>query len=137
MVVVKLTLQTDYALRILIVLAGRPSEVISVEEISNRFGASKNHFTKTAQVLADGGFIKTVRGRAGGLCLAMAPENIGIGKVVRHVEPNFDIAECFAADQSKVCDLLPGCRLKGLLASASHAFLAELDQSTLAQLVDK
>lgn len=131
----KLTMQTDYALRILMVLAKRPQDVIRVEEISRRFGASKNHFTKTAQILADGGFVKTLRGRGGGLQLAMAATDINIGKVVRHMEPNFHMAECFDTKRETSCDLLPGCRLKGLLADASSAFLETLDGVNLAELI--
>lgn len=133
----KLTLQTDYALRILISLAGRPDQCISVQELSDHFNVSKNHLMKTAQILNRAGYIKTDRGRNGGLRLALPAQKINIGEIIKIMEPNFYVAECFQKGQTgKLCALLPNCRLKGLLGEALSAFIDVVDQKTLADLLD-
>ena len=127
----KLTLQTDYALRILMALAEAEGTVLSVEELAQRFHVSRHHLMKTAQVLAAGGFVTTLRGRNGGLRLAREASVITIAEVVRHVEPDMNIAECF---HKPGCTFLPQCRLRGLLAKARDAFLETLAGETLADV---
>lgn len=128
----RLTMQTDHALRILMTL-GRASEtVVPVEALASQFGASKNHLMKTAQALASAGFVASVRGRSGGITLAMPPETISIRKVVEAIEPDFHVAECF---HNAHCTLLPGCLLRGLLGQARTAFLQTLGAKTLADLI--
>lgn len=128
----RLTLQTDHALRILMVLGRSRGAVMPVEALARQFGASKNHLMKTAQALASAGFVASVRGRAGGIKLARPPDAISIAKVVEAIEPDFHVAECFHNDH---CTLLPGCRLRGLLGQARAAFLQTLGAKTLADLI--
>ncbi len=131
----KLTLQTDIALRILMTLAAEPERQRSVEEISDHFRLSKHHVMKTAQQLAKLGYIKTVRGRAGGIRLARDSATIRIGEVIRAVEPDMKMAECFqAGNKGQQCALLPNCKLKGLLGIALVRFLSALDEKTLADI---
>src|SRR5690606_522836 len=69
----QLSLKTDYVLRILMVLAAT-GEVRSVDWIAEYYGISRNHLAKVAQHLAGAGFVGTVRGRSGGLHLALPPD---------------------------------------------------------------
>lgn len=133
----KLTLQTDYALRILISLAQEQGQLHSVQDLADRFAVSKNHLMKTAQHLSAHGYIKTERGRNGGLRLAMSPNDIVIGNVIRKMEPNLDMAECFQTGEAgTACQLLPTCKLKGLLGEALASFLSVLEQKTLADIAN-
>lgn len=127
----KLTLQTDYALRILMVLNDEPDRTISVDEISRQFSISKNHLMKVAQALSAHDFIKTERGRNGGLRLAMAADEIRIGAVVSAIEPDMNIVECY---QNSNCALLPNCRLKPLFGLAARSFIETLNQKTLSDI---
>src|SRR3546814_11669010 len=88
---------------------------------------------KVALTLAREVFVDSLRGRGGGLRLAMAPQRIVLGAVVRKTEDSFDLVECFDA-ASNTCVIAPGCRLKQPLAAAAQAFLAVLDGYTLADL---
>lgn len=128
----RLTLQTDYAMRIMMALAEGGDGVKSVQDLAAQFAVSKNHLMKTAQVLAAGGFVRTVRGRNGGLVLARPAGDIAISDIVHLVEPDMHIAECF---HSRTCSFLPRCRLKGLLADARSAFMDTLAGKTLADVV--
>ncbi|MGL6111054.1 MAG: RrF2 family transcriptional regulator, partial [Rubrivivax sp.] len=81
------------------------------------------------------GWLANVRGKGGGLELALPPQRIVIGQVVRRTEGNDVPAACFAQDSSP-CAIAPVCRLRGVLGEAVAAFYAVLDRTTLADLVD-
>jgi len=134
----KLTLQTDYALRILISLAEKPDQLHSVGDVAKRFLVSKNHLMKTAQILSTHGYIKTERGRNGGLKLAVRPSQINIGAIVKLMEPNMHMAECFQkSSSSSQCALLPNCKLKGVLHEALSSFMSVLEDKTLADIISE
>lgn len=130
----RLTDYTDYALRLLMHLGGNPGKLITVREIADVHGISRNHLTKIAHQLGVLGVLRTLRGRAGGIQLARPPEQIMLGSVIRMTEPDFQMVECFSATQSS-CVLAGHCRLKGLLAEATDAFLARLDHVPLSTLL--
>jgi Rrf2 family nitric oxide-sensitive transcriptional repressor len=129
----QLTSHTDYALRLLIYLAvytgdGQPT----VRDAAWRYDISPHHLAKVAQTLAQLGYIETQRGRGGGLMLLEDAEEINIGEMVRATE-NLDLVECFRPDSA--CAVQPACRLKNALAEAGEAFIATLEQYTLADLI--
>lgn len=130
----QLTLYFDYSLRLLIYLAIHPQDVVTISEISEAYGVSRNHLVKVVHNLALQGFIKTSRGKFGGMWLEKAPERINIGDVVRHTEPNFNIVECFDMDQN-TCPIAGICTLQNVLGKASRRFFKELELYTLADLV--
>ena len=135
----RLNVQTDYALRLLTYLAVMEEARATTSDIADRFGISRTHLTKVANALRHEGFVETVRGRTGGLRLAQPASEIVIGNVVRRMEADFAIAECFQAakgsGRSAGCLIFPACRLRGVLQQALEAFLATLDEVTLHDLV--
>ncbi len=129
----RLTLHTDYALRMLLLLAidgGRPH---TIEQISRQYGISRNHLMKVAQTLVQAGFVRSLRGRGGGLQLACEPAAITLGAVVRRTEDGFALVECFEPARSR-CVIAPACGLRSPLQEALQAFLAVLDRYSLADL---
>lgn len=130
----RMTLQTDYALRMLIFLAVRPEAPCTVSDVAEAYGLSHNHLLKVARRLGQLGAVTTLRGRAGGITLAKEPENIGLGAIVRGIEESLALVECMGAGES-ACVLTPACRLKGIVAEALDAYLAVFDRYTLADLV--
>lgn len=132
----RLNLQSDYALRLLMQLAMNPERLVTIAEVSDRFGISRNHLMKVAHLLGREKFLETVRGRAGGLRLARPSQDISVGDVVRRMEADFAIVECFPGGGGG-CLITSGCRLKGVLHEALEAFLSVLDRSTLADLTRK
>jgi Rrf2 family transcriptional regulator, nitric oxide-sensitive transcriptional repressor len=130
----RLTRFTDYALRTLVFLGLRGEEGGRIREIAEHYGISENHLMKIVRELGRHGFVRTVRGRGGGLCLARPPEAIGIGEVVRAVEDDLALVECRSPEQSH-CPILGACRLTGIVAEALDAFLGVLDRYTLAELI--
>lgn len=113
-------------------LAREPLRVFTTEGIAAEFAISRNHLTKMVRDLAEAGFVTTQRGANGGFILAMSPERIPIGDVVRRLEARQAIVECFRPDGGD-CVLTPRCRLKGRLKRAADAFLREQDKTSLAE----
>ena len=129
----RLTHFTDLSLRLLMFLAVKPNGLATIQEVAGRYGISRNHLMKVAQQLVKEGFVESVRGRGGGLRLKRLPSEIRVGDVVRATEDDFRMVECFEAGKTS-CTLLPACRLRGVLGEALAAYLAVLDQHTLADL---
>ncbi|MDD3765212.1 MAG: Rrf2 family transcriptional regulator [Nevskiales bacterium] len=130
----RLTAFTDYGLRILMRLAGAPDQLFTTDGIAKEFGVSRNHLAKVVQDLGRAGLIRTQRGAGGGFRLAVPPQSILLGEVVRQLEQRQALVECFRNDGGS-CSLEPVCRLKSRLATARDAFLAELDRTTIAECV--
>jgi Rrf2 family transcriptional regulator, nitric oxide-sensitive transcriptional repressor len=130
---VRLTRYTDYSLRVLIYLATRPDRFGTIQGIADAYGISRNHLMKVVQALNHRGYIDTVRGKGGGMYLRLAPDRIGVGRLVRDMESDLELVECFGT--ANQCVITPQCVLKGILAEALQAFLDVLDQHTLADLV--
>lgn len=128
----QLTQYSDYALRTLIYLAVQ-RENATITEIAERYDISRNHLVKVVHNLGKLGYITTIRGRHGGICLAMEPKDINIGEVVRRTEPNFTLVECFD-HQNNRCVITPACKLMGVLGEAFQAFTSVLDKYTLADM---
>ncbi|MBS0446871.1 MAG: Rrf2 family transcriptional regulator [Proteobacteria bacterium] len=129
----KLTAFTDYSLRVLIYLAAQPERRATIAEISTAFDININHLTKVVHHLGKRGWVETVRGKGGGLTLAMPAGDISVGRVVRDAEGAAEPAECFATEHSS-CAIVQQCQLKGVLAEAVDAFYAVLDRHTLADI---
>jgi Rrf2 family transcriptional regulator, nitric oxide-sensitive transcriptional repressor len=130
----RLTVYTDYALRMLMYLALKEDELATIAEISVSYGISKNHLMKVAHQLGVAGYVETVRGRGGGLRLARRIEAIGLGDVVRFTEPDMAIVSCFKPIDAP-CAIRPSCVLRQALQKSRDAFMSVLDDYTLSDLV--
>ena len=161
----KLTNYSDYALRSLIYLAVKPEPqaLANISDIANSYNISKSHLTKIIHQLGQLGYIETIRGKNGGIRLARAPEKINLGVLIKQIEPDFALVECFAATVPKVdnteqqglpitlidetanesssltkqgCVISPACRLKGVFFEALTAFVSVLEGYTLADIIN-
>lgn len=135
----RLNLQSDYALRLLMQLGSNPGALCTIGQVALCYGISKNHLMKVANTLSRAGIVDSVRGRNGGLALRMDPKSIRIGDVVRVTEGDFRLVECFeeSSDGEMNCLIGPACRLRGVLAEAADAFMTVLDSYTLEDLVKR
>lgn len=129
----RITLHSDYALRMLIYLAVHPDQPITVGEIATSYGISRNHLLKVALNLSKGGFVETTRGRSGGLRLARPAAEITVGAVVRHLEEDFAIVECLK-NGGGACTISPVCLMKGVFREALSAFISVLDRHTIGEM---
>lgn len=129
----RLTNYTNYALRILQMAAIRAPHLVRIDEVADAHGINRAHLTKVVHQLGQAGYLNTVRGPRGGVRLARPAGEISVGDVVRLTEGPLDIVECFNADRN-TCKLRGICQLSVKLHEATRAFMAVLDDLTVAQI---
>ena len=132
----RLTVYSDYTLRVLMYLALDQTRLATIPEIATAYGISENHLMKVVHHLARAGIIESVRGKGGGIRLARPPEEIRLGEIVRASEGNAPIVECLSGE-SNACRITSPCRLRGILVAAFDALYDSLDEHTLAELVQR
>lgn len=133
----QLTTFSDYSLRVLLYLGAHQEELSKVSDIAASYGISQHHLVKVAHQLAKVGWVDSVRGRKGGLRLAVAPGALTVADVLRETEPHFHIVSCFDRSSPGSCPIVPACQLKGVLAEAQAAFMEVLSRYTLADLLEQ
>ena len=131
---VRLTIYTDFSLRLLMFLALKGNGLATIAEVAKAYGISKNHLMKVTHQLGLAGYVETVRGKGGGMRLAQRPQDIVLGEVVRRTEPDMTLVPCFAPDGVS-CPIFQSCALRGALSKARDAFFSVLDGYTLEDLV--
>jgi len=129
-----LTARSNYAMRLLMYCALAPGRVTPVAEIARAGHMSETHLAKIANDLAAAGYVETVRGRRGGVRLAMTPSEINVGEIFRLTEAGGCLVECLD-EVRNTCPLVTACRFREIVLRAYGAFLAVLDGYTLADLV--
>jgi Rrf2 family nitric oxide-sensitive transcriptional repressor len=128
----QLTRFTDLSLRVLMHLAWQPDGITSnIATMAKLYSVPENHLVKVVHHLGKIGLIQTTRGRGGGIRLARPRTEIRIGQVVRLTESTLELVDC---DGPQPCPLRGGCGLKGVLDGARDAFLAKLDETSLADV---
>lgn len=129
----RLTKQTNYAIRMLMYCAANDGELSRVSDIARAYGVSELFLFKIIQPLVHSGLMKTVRGRNGGVRLAKPAHDISVFDVVQVTEENFAMAECFESEDID-CPLVHSCGLNATLTKALNAFFAVLAQTSIADL---
>jgi Rrf2 family transcriptional regulator, nitric oxide-sensitive transcriptional repressor len=134
----RLLSSTDFALRVLMALGQRSAgATVNVETPAQSLGGlSRNHLHKIVQEPAGLGIVKTVRGAGGGVTLAKTPREVRIGALVRALESDQPLVECFRAAHGS-CTLDPGCRLRPMLRKAREQFYETLDIYALADCLGR
>lgn len=123
---------TSHALRVLQDCAAAAPEPVRAAEIADRQRITEYNVQKIVAVLAQAGFLKTTRGRNGGIRLAVRPEEINLGKLIRVTEqPNVE-ADCFGDVD---CALRPMTPINRIFDEAYRGFVGVLDQYSLADLM--
>lgn len=132
----QLTSFTDYALRTLMYLAARPEEKSSVKEISEHYGISRNHLVKVVHRLSQLGYIETTKGKGGGIQIAQGTEKLRLGDLIRQLEPNMNMVECFDA-KTNTCRITGSCQLKHYLFEATQNFIDTMNRYKLSDTVNQ
>lgn len=127
---------TDLGLRVLMYLTqpARPTP-FTISEMAEELIVSQNHLVKVVHFMSKQGWIKTTRGKGGGITLAMLPSNYRLGQVVKTLESNTSSQNSLVGCNHPPCILRPSCQLKGALDQAMQVFFDHLDQYTLANAI--
>lgn len=130
----RLTIRTNLAMRTLMFCAVNEGRILRRQDVAQACNASENHLAQVIHRLARQGFVRTVRGRSGGLALGRAADAIRVGDVVRAFEASVPFTECMTGGDG-ACPLVGACRLTCAFADALEAFYASLDRISVADLV--
>ncbi len=129
----RLTVMTDYAMRLLMYVARQPDRLCTIPEVAEAHGISEAHLRKITHRLGQLGVLQTVRGVGGGIRLGQPAERINIGAVIREIESDWNLVDCYVSAENG-CVLSGRCALAGVLDGALDLFLQHLDQYTLADV---
>ncbi len=129
----RFTVFTDFAFRVLILLALEPDRKMTIRDIAQRYGISRNHLMKIVNVLTREELVTATRGPKGGLRLARQADQITVGEIVRVTEEDMQLVECYGHNDK--CVISPACRLKDVLGQSLKAFMGVLDTYSLQDLV--
>jgi Rrf2 family iron-responsive transcriptional regulator len=130
----RLTRQTNYAVRIMMYCAANSGRLSRIPEIASAYGVSELFLFKILQPLVEARLVETVRGRNGGVRLGREASEITLFDVIRVTEENFAMAECFENDAAD-CPLIDSCALNAALRKALGAFFDVLESYTIEDLV--
>ncbi|WP_017525575.1 RrF2 family transcriptional regulator [Pusillimonas noertemannii] len=131
----RLTQHSDYAMRLLMYVGSHPDRLCTISEVARAYDISEPHLMKVTHRLSQHGWLETVRGKNGGMRLALPPQDIRLGAVVRDTESDLALVECLGPNNT--CSLAGGCGLTGIVHGALQAFLQHLDEYTLADILRK
>ncbi len=133
-----LSQKCQYALRSLFELA-RPSGqgLISVGQIAEAQAIPKRFLELILNELKHAGFVTSRRGPRGGYMLAMSPEDISVGDVIRFADGPIAPVRCVASDKHRGddCPLHGSCAFISLWERARDAASAIYDETSLGDLV--
>lgn len=129
----KLTSYTNYALRSLQLAALKSPDLVRVDDVAKIHGLSRPHIMKVVHELGKADYLETVRGRGGGFRLSRPPEEMIVGDIVRITEGPLDVVECFNPEKN-TCPLMGICVLSRKMQEATAAFMAVLDDLTIADI---
>ncbi|MFB2549621.1 iron-responsive transcriptional regulator RirA [Ensifer soli] len=130
----RLTKQTNYAIRMLMYCAANDGHLSRIPEIARAYGVSELFLFKILQPLTKAGLVETVRGRNGGVRLPRPAAEISLFQVVKVTEDSFAMAECFEAGEID-CPLVDSCGLNAALRKALNAFFEVLAEYSIDDLV--
>jgi Rrf2 family transcriptional regulator, nitric oxide-sensitive transcriptional repressor len=130
----RLTLHTDYALRVLLYAGLKRGTLCTIPELVRNFDISRGHLMKVVHRLAQKGYLQTMRGKNGGMRLARGASEINVGAVVRDMEQELGVLGCLQKEAG-YCRIEECCALRSALREATDAFLATLDRFTIADLL--
>ncbi len=129
----RLTLHTDYALRVLIYAGVQEGRLVTIDDVAQAYRISKNHLRKVVHRLSQCGYLETVQGRRGGIRLKPRPEDVRLGDLVRQMEPDFALVACMS-DRGQ-CGIYAACTLRSIAEEARQAFLKTFDRYRLSDLL--
>lgn len=129
----QLTRAADYAVRVMVHLAGLPAGTRATRDELAVNGDVPEHFlSKILQSLSRGGLITSHRGMAGGYALAKSPDEVNLLDVVEVMEGPLVLNACLKAGPS--CERKGWCSVHLVWAEAQEALSKVLREATMASL---
>ena len=129
----RVTKLTDYATVVLTVLAARPGQVLSANELAEAAGLETPTVAKLLKPLAQAGLVTGLRGVNGGYRLAHPAEAISLIQIVEAMEGPLAITDC-SNDHSN-CGIAHQCGVRSQWRLINDVLADALRSVTLQQMV--
>ena len=123
-----------YALRLMVELAKHPQQHISLRSISEKQQISQKYLEQIIMILVRSGFVLSTRGPQGGYQLAMPPEEITAGMIIRSMEGSLAPVACLECGVS-TCDRAADCKTLPMWGKLNNIINQYLDHITLDDLI--
>ncbi len=129
----RISRETDYAIRVLLALARRsPGERVLTREVQEEMLIPKHIVGRVVSRLAKGGFVESLPGRGGGIRLARSPQQINLREVVTYFERAFVVSDC--VEDPTTCPFASHCPVRRRWSRLQRMILQELEKTTFADL---
>lgn len=131
----KLSRKADYALRVLCALVDRQGQgPISMTTLAKKNDVPKRFLEHIMLDLKSQGWVDSSPGRTGGYFLAMPPERITLGQVVRLFDGIIAPVGCVSISGFEGCSQAPSCRFRRVLLEIRNLTASHFDNATLAEV---
>lgn len=128
--------RSTYGLRAIINLAKREKfSIVSLAVIAKEEKISLKYLERLFAVLKRAGFIKAVKGAAGGYFLTKSPEQINVYNLVKTFEGKLNQCHCNKKNEKILCGKSHRCETAKVLIKVSRAIDATLKDIKLKQLI--
>jgi len=130
----KLSTRSRYGARILVDLARYSNQgPVQIGEISKRQDISVKYLEQLIRPLKQAKMVNSVRGPKGGHLLALKPEDISLGQIVRLFEGQSELVECISNPEK--CSMSDDCQVRLAWGDATRVLYERLDSTTIADLM--
>ncbi len=131
----QLTREGDYAVRVLVDLAGRPrGDVVRTEDLTLTTGVPRAYLAKIIQALARANLVLTRQGPGGGVSLGEDPAGITLRRMVEAVEGPIHLNRCLV--RAGECPRDTFCAVHPVWARIQAVLLRELEAVTARDLAE-
>ena len=132
----KLSTRSRYGARILVDLARNSKQgPVQIGEISKRQDISVKYLEQLIRPLKQANLVNSVRGPKGGHLLAVKPEDITLGQIVRLFEGQSELVECISSPEK--CSMSDDCQVRLAWGDATRVLYENLDSTTIADLMER
>lgn len=132
----KVSRRSDYALRALFSLAEKYGRgPLSVRLISERNDIPKRFLEQIMLDLKAKGWVRSIAGRDGGFELAVPPEKLTLGQVVRLFDGVLSPIGCVSVSNYEPCSQESICRFRRVFLEVRNFTTRAMDEATLASLL--
>ncbi len=130
----KISTKGRYALRVMIDLAERCGDgYIKLTDIAERQDISEKYLEGILASMTKAGLLQGLRGKGGGYRLALSPDSITAGRVIREAEGTLAPVSCLEASPNN-CPRAADCKTLPLWQGLEKTVNAYLDSVTIADL---
>jgi Rrf2 family protein len=135
----KITYKGDYSMKTLLELAScyrTDNGLAKINGLAKKLDIPVKYLEALLIMLKNNGFVKSKRGKDGGYYLALPPDKITLGDIIRKVDGPLEPIACVNSGY-KGCADISGCEIKEVFCRVSKAISDIVDKTTLQDLVLK